>query len=211
MSTKKPGGNDFPLNLYRMLCIELDKDARIPEEITPDERKGIKYLIESMRNDEYKIVFLEAYQYGKSNPEIAKKYGFETGRVRAMNNETIRRLCGSYCIRLIFGYEKFISETSLEDTLMSQRAIKLLNENGIYSLSDIRERGQASIRKIPTLGKTVYEEIISKAWYIWEPNETLSLSKCQKEKVRIALKNKGWNNWDINDFLEYVEEGVIIN
>ncbi|SEM22358.1 hypothetical protein SAMN04487770_12932 [Butyrivibrio sp. ob235] len=209
MNVKKPEGYDFPLNLYRTLCFELDNDVRLPEEMNLDERKGLKYLIESMRNDEYKIVFLEAYKFKKTNPEIAKKYGFDTSRVRAMNNETIRRLCGSYCIRLIYGYEKFIAETSLEDTFMSKRAIKLLNDNGLYSLSDIRDRGQAYIRKIPTLGKAVYEEIISKTWYLWEINETLPLSKCQKEKVRTALKNKGWNNWDINDFIEYVEEGVI--
>ena len=211
MNVKKPEGYDFPLNLYRTLCVEPDSDARLPEEITPDEKKGFKYLIGSMRNDEYKVVFLEAYQFKKTNPEIAKKYGFDTGRVRAMNNETIGRLCGSYCVRLIFGYEKFISETSLEDTLMSQRAIKLLNDNGIFSLSDLRDRGQASVKKIPTLGKTVYEEIISKTWYLWEPNETLYLSKSQKEKAKTGLRKKGWNTWDINDFLEYVEEGVIVD
>ena len=63
MNVKKPEGYDFPLNLYRTLCFELDSDARLPEEITPDEKKGFKYLIGSMRNDEYKVVFLEAYQF----------------------------------------------------------------------------------------------------------------------------------------------------
>ncbi len=55
MNVKKPEGYDFPLNLYRTLCFELDSDARLPEEITPDEKKGFKYLIGSMRNDEYEL------------------------------------------------------------------------------------------------------------------------------------------------------------
>ena len=55
----------FPLNLYRKLCYEMNLEP--PETMTEDEAKGLEYLVNSIRHDEYMSLLIERFQYGRES------------------------------------------------------------------------------------------------------------------------------------------------
>lgn len=139
----------FPLNLYRELCLYMNLD--LPDYITEDEKKGIQCIIDIIKYDEYMGMLIERFQYGRDFKNIAKDRGISYNKASALVKAEIKKLIDTYCIGLIFGYEKYIMETSVQDIHLSNRATRGLIPNNINTLADIRDYGRKSLRSIRAL------------------------------------------------------------
>lgn len=194
----------FPLNLYRELCYEMNLEP--PETMTEDEAKGLEYLVNSIRYDEYMSLLIERFQYGRSFKNIAADRGYNYAKASAIVKKDIARLAESYDVGLIFGYEKFIMNTPLEDLHLSKRALRTLQRNNINTLDEIRKAGRAKIKSLHSIGEDTYNEILFKTWFLWDSEKQVKLSPQHRSNIAAALTEKGWKGKEIKEFTSFIED-----
>lgn len=182
-------------------------DLEMPDSMTEDEEKGIAYIIDAIKYDEYMSILLEHLQYGRTFKNIAKDRGYSYRKASAVLKKDLERLVNSYYIGLIFGYEKFIKTTSVKDLRLSKRSMLALIRNNINTLADIRAIGCAKLKALRFIGDESYNEIIFKTWFLWDSERQVKLSARYKDNIKAILTEKGWKAKEIRSFIEKIEDG----
>ncbi len=194
----------FPLNFYRELCLYMDKN--LPDFMTEDEEKGIRCIVDIIKYDEDFSILVERFQYDRDFKNIAKDRGISPVKASALVKKRLAKLTEKYYIGLIFGYEKYITETSVNDINLSNRAMLGLIRNNINTLDDIRKAGRKKLRSFRFVGEEVYNEILFKTWFLWDSERQVKLSARHKENITSLLTEKGWKVKEIREFIEGVED-----
>ncbi|WP_196808602.1 DNA-directed RNA polymerase subunit alpha C-terminal domain-containing protein [Butyrivibrio sp. AC2005] len=177
-----------------------------PETLSEDEAKGLEYLIGFIKYDEYMSILIERFQYGRAFKNIAKNRGYNHSKAYAVMRKDLTRLVESYYIGLIFGYEKYVMNTSFEDIHLSRKAIRTIMRNDINTINDIRKAGRSKIKALRSMGEETYNEIIFKTWFLWDSECQVKLSPQHRNNITAALTEKGWKGKEIKGFLEFVED-----
>ncbi len=155
----------YPLNLYRDFCKIIKKS--LLESISADEEKGLRYLIDGIQREEDKRLLLSRYKEGITYTEIAKDKGCSKQNIQSKIKRILTRICNTYYIGLIHGYEQYVLTTTIEDLNLSTRSERALLRNNINTLDDLRKLGKDGIHALRFIGETSYDEIITKTWFLW--------------------------------------------
>ena len=172
-------------------------DANI-ELFDADKEKGILILYEMLRG-EYRKLLSERYKECMTYREIAELYGCSYQNIERKINRTLQRIKNSWCGGLIHGFDTFISECLVEDSVLSKKAWAPLKRSGINTLEDMRAIGKDGLSKVRWLGKENLQEINDNLSWLFDEDTSY--------KIRIALKKRKWSDIKISEFL--TEIGLI--